>query len=142
MLRLEDWVDKLTRIISSADRDKVGHGVLDKDAADTLDAELVGEGLVGQVELASTAFETTNGFAEGTLGLGPLRLLVTGRAGIRTHGSFFALASLVGGVDGTIGVAVHGDMLDARPTTKTKVLQVEGAVLVGEAGAIDFTVGE
>lgn len=131
-----------TGVVSTANRDVLGQLVADVDTTSTGDTDLLGESGVGEVELAVLALKTTNGLAGGTLGSGPLGLLVTSRAGIRAHGA--AGAGLAGdsGDNVTDHLVHEGNVLDTRPATDAEVVQGDGTVVGGEGRAVELSIGE
>jgi hypothetical protein len=102
--------------------------ILDVDTANASNAELLVAG-VGEVELAVLALKTTNRLTGGSLGRGPLGLLVTRGASVRAHGTTVALIASDGGHDVADEIIHKSDVLDTRVTTETQV--VEGDSTVG-----------
>lgn len=132
----------LTRVVGTANSDLLAHGVLDVDTSNTLNAKLLGQRLIGKVELAVLALNTTNGLAGRTLGAGPLGLLVSGGAGIGAHGSGNAGVAGNTGNDGVDNLVDDGHVLDTGPTTKAKVVEGNGTVFRGEGVAVKLAIGE
>ena len=130
-----------TGVVSTANSDISGHLVLDVDTTDTGDTELLVLG-VGQVELAVLALKTTDGLAGGSLGSGPLRLLVTSRASVRAHGTVVALITGDSGDNVADQVIDQSDILDTRVTTEAEVVKGESTVLRGECTTVDLSIGE
>ena len=112
------------------------------DTTNTLNAKLLGKVGVGEVELAVTALKTTNGLAGGTLGAGPLGLLVTSRAGVRAHSARVAGVTSDSGDDGAHQLVDDRNVLDTRPATEAKVVQRDGTIVRGESATVELTVGE
>lgn len=132
----------LTRVVGTANSDLLAHGVLHVDTSDTLNAKLLGQRLVGKVELAVLALNTTNGLAGRTLGTGPLGLLVSGRAGIGAHGSGNAGIAGDTGNDAVDNLVDDGHVLDTGPTAKAKVVEGNGTVFRGEGVAVKLAIRE
>jgi len=130
-----------TGVVSTANGNIVGHLVLDVDTANSRNAELLVL-LVGKVELAVLALKATNGLTGGSLGVGPLGLLVTGRASVRAHGTVVALIASDGGHDIAYQIIDESDVLDTGETTKAKVVESDGAVFGGECTTVKLSIGE
>lgn len=138
-----------TRVVSAADGHVLGHLVKDLNGhlLRAWDAELVGQRLVSQPELAVLALDAANRLASVALSLGPLRLLVASGASVRAESALGA-ASAVGALarNHSLNVAVaarhHLALLDARPATELEPGEVDRAVLVREVGARQFAVRE
>lgn len=72
-----------TGVISAADGDVLVDRVLDLDLSGALDADLLAQLGIGELELAlGVTVQAADGLAGVTLGSGPLGLLVPGRAGV------------------------------------------------------------
>jgi len=130
-----------TGVIGTADGDLLTNVVLDLNTASTLDTES-GVGLVGTVQLATLALETTNRLAGGTLGRGPVSLLVTSRAGVRAHGTVSAGLAANSGNNVADHLIEERNVLDTGVTTQAKVVQSDGTVVRGEGSAVNLTIGE
>ena len=134
--------EKLTRVISTANGNLLVKLVVALDTTNTLHAKLLGKVGVGEVELAVAALETTNGLAGGTLGAGPLGLLVTSRARVGAHGTSVATVTSDGSDDIADQLVHEGNVLDTRPATKAKVVKRDGTIVRGEGATVELTVGE
>ena len=142
--------NKLTRVVSTADscvRTELVHD-FDVDLGGTSHAKLGGQTGVGEMKLAIPALNATNGLASSTLGVGPLRLLVTSRAGVgaeRAFGTAVAVdAERLGhGHDAVVASGfVLGRRLNTNPAIQTVPWNGDGTVLRGELGAIKLAIGE
>lgn len=94
------------------------------------------------MEFSVTALNTTNRLASGALGTRPLRLLITRRASIRTHGTIFAGITSDGRHDIVDKVAGVGDILNTRPSAEFEVVEGNSAVLGWEGRAVKFSIRE
>lgn len=112
------------------------------DTTNTLNAKLLGKVGVGEVELVVTALKTTNGLAGGTLGAGPLGLLVTSRAGVRAHTTRVAAVTGDSGDNGAHQLVDDRNVLDTRPATEAKVVKRDGTIVRGEGATVELTVRE
>lgn len=130
-----------TGVVSTTDGDLRTHVIADIDTTIALHAKLLLI-LVSAVELTTLALETTNGLEGRALGGGPLRLLVTGLAGIGAHSTIFTGVTGDGGHDVTNNLAHDGHILDTRPTTQLEVGEGNGTVFRREGVTIDLSVGE
>lgn len=133
---------KLTRVIGTANGNLLVKLVVALDTTSTLNAKLLGKVGVGEVELAVTALKTTNGLAGGTLGAGPLGLLVTSRAGVRAHTTRVAAVTGDSGDDGAHQLVDDRNVLDTRPATEAKVVKRDGTIVRGEGATVELTVRE
>lgn len=135
---------ELTRVVGTANSNLLANVVLDLNTTNALNAKLLGKVGVGQVKLAVLALETTDGLTSGTLGAGPLGLLVTSRASVRAHGVTVTAVTR----DGRDNVVDHlldyvsGDVLDTRPATKAEIVERDGPVVGWERTAVDLAIGE
>lgn len=109
-------------VVGTANGNLLGQLVANHDAASTGDTDLLGEVGVGEVQLAILALETTNGLAGGTLGAGPLGLLVARRAGVRAHGVVVAGVAGDSGDNVTHQVTDEGNVLNTGPAAEAKVV--------------------
>lgn len=132
-----------TRVVSLADGDNFGQGVLDSESPDALDAQGVAS-RVGLVQLAILASKSSNGLTISTLVLGPLALAVARRAGIGADlvGTRSALVALNASVDAGNRVPRHGQLLNADPATQAEVVQRHRAIIRGEFIARDLAIRE
>jgi hypothetical protein len=130
-----------TGVVSTANSNISGHLVLDVNTANTRNAKLLVV-LVGEVELAVLALKTTNGLAGGSLGGGPLGLLVTRGTGVRAHGTVVALITSNSGNDVADEIIDESNVLDARVTTEAKVVEGNSTVLGGEVTTVNLSIRE
>lgn len=137
-----DAGSSLTRVVSTANSDLLRQSVLDVDTANTFNAKLAGEILVGEVELSEFALQATDGLAGRALGCGPLRLLVASRAGIGAHGAVVAVVTGDGSRDVTDHLVQDGDILDTRPTTEAEVVKRDSTVFRRESATVDLAIWE
>lgn len=128
---------KLTRVVGTTDADSFGKGILGGQGWHSRDTKSI-EFCVGSIQLAVGAPDTTHRLAGCTLGLGPLRLQVTGRALIRAE-STLGTGLAADGSDNVLDErleGVEGGVLDSTPTTQTVVIERHRTVLGGEGAAI------
>ena len=131
-----------TGVISTANSNIAAQLVADVDVTSTLDTERFTKLGVGEVELATLTLETTNGLAGGSLGRGPLVLLVTGRASVRAHATVGAALAGNGGNNVADKLVNDANVLNTGPTTQAKVVKGDGTVGGGEVGTVDLSIGE
>ena len=137
-----------TRVVSTANSDVLAEAVFDLDASCTLCANL-GNRRSAQLKFSiAVAVETTDGLASATLGLRPLRLLISSRACVRAERICSASASgdssfniADGRVRSKISSEVRG-ILNTRPSAKSKPVEINGTVSRWEIRAINGTAGE
>lgn len=133
---------KLTRVVGTANGNLLGQSVLDLNATSARNANLLRQLGVGQVELAVLALEATNRLAGGALGAGPLGLLVTGRTSIGAHRTIPAGVTEDSSDNVTDHLAKDGHVLNARPATKSKVVEGNSTVFRGERVTVKHAIRE
>lgn len=130
-----------TGVVGTANCNLGAEVVANVDTTSTLNAESFVFS-VGEIELAVLALQTTDGLASGTLGGGPLGLLVTGGTGVRAHGAAGARVTGDSGHDLADHGVGNGDVLDTRVTTEAEVVKGDGTVVGGEGATVNLTIGE
>ena len=132
------WMERLTRVVGTANRSNVTEIVLNIDISRSLHAKLLGQLWVGEMKLAIRAtLQTSHRLRIGPLLAWPLGLLKAWWAGIRAHGSsaiaILAAITRDSSIDVGDEIALDLHVLDTRPAADVHPIDGDCTILFRES---------